>query len=350
MQISPLVLLISLGSLAACSGPSSTPPAAPLPPLVKTITLGGGAGATLGMSGTVRARVESPLAFQVGGRIARRSVDAGQTVSAGQVLFELDQRDLQQMVRAAEADLAAAESALANADSELARQRQLLAQQFTSAQALEQAQLMHRQRLAQRDAASARLEQARNAQGYARLQAPAGGVLIDVSGETGQVVAAGQPVAMLAQAGEREVEVFFPDQHTPPAQGEVWLADGSRRPLQLRETAGAVDPLGRTRRARYTVSDPAGSLLLGSVVRTRFAGHAATEGDFAVPLGALDERSKGPRVWRVQQGRVQAVPVRVLALDHEQARIRGPLQSSDRLVALGAHLLNDQMAVRELAR
>ncbi|HQR54492.1 MAG TPA: biotin/lipoyl-binding protein [Burkholderiaceae bacterium] len=59
----------------------------------------------------MRARVEAPLAFQVGGRIVARRADAGQAVGAGQVLFELDPSDLDQAVRAAEADVAAADTA-----------------------------------------------------------------------------------------------------------------------------------------------------------------------------------------------------------------------------------------------
>ena len=184
---SPLVLLIiSLGSPAACR------------PLLHT------AGRTAASAGenhchwAARAprwgcqercgRVESPLAFQVGGRIARRSVDARQTVALA-CCSELDQRDLQQMVRR-RSRLGAAESALANADSELACQRQLLAQQFTSAGHWEQAQLMHRQRLAQRDAASARLEQARATRRLRPATAPAVGRLMSAAKRA--VVAAGQ--------------------------------------------------------------------------------------------------------------------------------------------------------------
>lgn len=346
-----MTALLALAWLSGCDTTSQAARAVPAAaPWVKTVTIAGGAGASLGMTGTVRARVESPLAFQVPGRIASRMVDAGQSVRAGQLLFQLDPRDLLQLVRAAEADLAAADSALANADAELGRQRQLLEKQFTSPQALEQVQLMRRQAQARRDAAQARLVQARNSHAYAGLPAPAAGVLIDVSGEAGQVVAAGQPVAVLAQAGEREVEVFFPETFTPPARGEVLMHDGVSLPLQLRETAGAVDPLGRTRRARYTVAQHAGRLVLGGVVRTRFAAPDAGPAEYAVPIGAIDERGNGPRVWRVVNGSVAPVAVSLLAMDQQQARVRGPLRAGDRVVALGTHLLTGQMAVRELGR
>ena len=350
MRISSLLLAVCVLLLTACNETPEPKTAAAPPPLVKTVAVRGGSGATLGLSGTVRARVESPLAFQVGGRIARRFSDAGQAVRAGQVLFELDTRDLAQSVGAAEADLAAANAALATAEADLTRHRQLERQNFVSAQALERAELARREAQTRRDAATAHLEQARNALGYGRLQAPAAGMLIDVTGEAGQVVAAGQSVALLAQAEEREIEVYFPEGVTPPERGEVVATDGANLPLRLRETAGAVDPQGRTRRARYTVLDPSQALVLGAVLRTRFAAQDADASDFTVPIGALDERGQRPRVWRLREGRVEPVAVSVLALDGETARIRGPLTAGDRVVALGTHLLSENMSVRELGQ
>ena len=369
MHLFVLVLAVSL-LLGGCDNAPAPRSAEALPPFVKTVAVTAGERQTLGLSGTVRARVESPLAFQVGGRISRRGVDAGQAVSAGQVLFELDRRDLEQSLAATEADLAGAEAGLATAEAERARYRQMREQGFTSAQEVERAELSWREAQTRRDAATARVAQARNALEYGRLQAPAAGVLIDVTGEPGQVVAAGQAVATLAQTGEREVEVYFPEGVTPPAAGEALRADGAVLPLGLRETAGAVDPQGRTRRARYTVLQRQDELVLGAVLRARFAaeeradadgaaaGAADADGagtgaagiDFRVPLGAIDERGQGPRVWRFQEGAVTPVPVRVLALDGEYARIHGPLSAGERVVALGTHLLQEGMAVRELGR
>ena len=377
----PFVLMLTVSLLLGGCGDAPAPRTAEtLPPFVKTVAVTAGERQTLGLSGTVRARVESPLAFQVGGRISRRAVDAGQAVSAGQVLFELDRRDLEQSLAAIEADLAGAEAGLATAEAERARYRQMREQGFTSAQEVERAELSWREAQTRRDAATARVAQARNALEYGRLQAPAAGVLIDVTGEPGQVVAAGQAVATLAQTGEREVEVYFPEGVTPPAAGEALRADGAVLPLGLRETAGAVDPQGRTRRARYTVLQRQDELVLGAVLRARFAaeeradadgadadgagadgagadgagadgaGAGAAGIDFQVPLGAIDERGQGPRVWRIQEGAVTPVPVRVLALDGEYARIHGPLSAGERVVALGTHLLQEGMAVRELGR
>lgn len=349
MHMARLSLFLIALSLIGCGEQGQSSAVKSLPPLLKTEAVTASSAGVLGLSGIVRAQVESSLSFQVGGRITARKVDAGQQIRAGEVLFELDKRDLEQSVRAAQALLAAADTALASAEADLARQRQLLAKHFVTAQALEGSELAVREARTRREVAQAHLHQARNAFEYGQLRAPASGVLVDVSGEVGQVVAAGQPVALLAQAGAREVEVHFPEQVSPPAVGEIVQADGAIT-LRLREKAGAVDPLGRTLRARYTITGKANPLLLGAVVRTRFADPGTTGVEFSVPLAAINERGTGPRVWVFKAGQVHSVAVAVLALDVERAHIRGPLGVGDHIVVLGTHLLSEGMAARELSR
>jgi RND family efflux transporter MFP subunit len=177
-------------------------------------------GLVLGLSATLRARVEAPLAFQVGGRITARRVDTRQRVRAGAVLFELDPADLAEAVRAAEAERKAADSAFATAQADFQRLRDLQARGFVSEQALDRARLSLREAESQRDAAQARWAQAQNARAYAHLVSPAQGVVVEVRAEPGQVVAAGQTVAVLARDGPREVELFFPDGVVPPQSAE----------------------------------------------------------------------------------------------------------------------------------
>jgi hypothetical protein len=90
-------------------------------------------------------------------------------------------------------------------------------------------------------------------------------------------------------------------------------------------------------------------------VRTRFVAAApARQGSEAaalqVPIGALDERGAGARVWRVADGRVAPVDVKVIGMDGERAQISTALPAGTRVVALGTHLLREGMAVRELPR
>jgi len=349
MQKHTLHLTLVCLVLAACGEEAKPVAQAAAAPFVKTISPAISAKQDLGLSGTVRARVESPIAFQVNGRIAKRMVDAGQEVKAGQVLFALDRRDLELALQSAQADLAAAEAAKATADADFARTKQLRDQGFISTQALDLAQLSTREAQTRLAAAASRQAQSRNGLDYGLVRAPSAGVLLDVVGEQGQVVAAGQSIAVLAQAGEREVEVNFPDGVVPPADGKLQFAQGTLA-LKLREVAGSVDPLSRTLRARYTVLENAQALVLGSVVKTSFAQGANAVVTQAVPLAAVDERGQGPRVWVYKDGHVRAVPIKLVAIDGQTAHIQVELTAGAKVVAMGTHLLTDGMTVRELAQ
>lgn len=351
-------LLAGLGllgmALAGCDD-GGEPAAAPAP-WVLTVALEPVPGGAVTVSGTVRARFETPLAFEVGGRIKARHVDAGEQVKAGQLLYRLEPRDFEQTVRAAEAELAAARAARNLRGADLARAETLFARGLVSRQALDRERLADEQSRAQEQAVAARLRQAENALQYTHLRAGRDGVLMEVRGEPGQVVAAGEPLGVLASGTVREIEVFLPERLRPPRHGLLQLDRDRTLALTLREAAGAAEPASRTWRARYRLPADAPVPPLGAVVRARFEAVAPAggrKGDttdaavYRVPLSALDERGEGPRLWQVVDETVQPIPAEVIALDADTAQVRVPLPAGARVVALGAHLLHPGMAVRE---
>lgn len=335
--------------LAGCQEPASEASSRSDARLVRMATLTADASSSLSLTGVLRARYETPQAFEVGGQIATRHVDAGQAVTKGEVLFTLDPSDLEASLAAARAELAAAEASLSVAEAELSRAEQLLARDYFSQQAYERAELGEREAATRRDAAAARVAQARNALDDATLRAEADGTLIEVSGEPGQVVGVGQAVATLAQAGPREVEVHFPARSRPPEAGEL-LAGEQSIPLSRREVAGAADPASRTWRARYRLEAPLDEYRLGDVVQTRFLlAESAPEARFRVPVAALDERGDGPRLWRIVEGEAQPLAVTLHRMTREHAWVSGEgLEAGREVIGLGTHLLTPGMAVRAL--
>lgn len=334
--------------LSGCGEPTSAPGASgPRWVLTAPIEAANRRGAQL--SGVVRARHELPLAFQVGGRIDRRRIDAGQRVAAGDVLFELDPRDLAQAVEVARADLEAAEAEVATAAGETRRNRDLLEREFISAQAFERFELAEASARERAEAARARLEQATNALDYATLAARESGVVIDVLAEAGQVVAAGEPVARLALDGAREISVDLPEAVGEPASGRLLTGSDAGATLRLREIAGSADPVTRTWSARYALDDATAAPRLGSVVRVELDIDDTTP-LLQVPIGAINERGLGPQVWRIVDGRAQPLPVTLVDIDTEHARILADLVPGDELIALGTHLLETGMPVRALDR
>ncbi|MGM0691879.1 MAG: efflux RND transporter periplasmic adaptor subunit [Pseudomonadota bacterium] len=344
-----LMLVWFLLLLAGCQESSPGKDAAAEPRWVRTATLTADSTSSLRLTGVLRARYETPQAFPVSGQIATRHVDAGQEVRQGEVLFTLDPSDLEEALAAARAELAAAEASLAVAEADLARDRQLLEKDYLSRQAFERAELGVREATTRRDAASAREAQARNALDDATLRAEADGVLIEVSGEPGQVVGAGQAIARLAQQGPREVEVSFPARARPPQTGELLV--GERRiELTRREVAGAADPASRTWRARYRLESPLEERSLGEVVQTRFTlEDTPSDPRFRVPVAALDERGDGPQLWQIVEGQAQPLAVTVERLTREHAWVSGAqLEAGQAVISLGTHLLTPGMAVQAL--
>lgn len=98
-------------------------------------------------TGTLEARVKSTVSPKIAGRIEKLLVDQGDRVTAGQLLFTLDDADLKQQVEIAQANIASAQAAL----------DRLQADQTQAAAVLEQARQNHErvQKLVARDAASA---------------------------------------------------------------------------------------------------------------------------------------------------------------------------------------------------
>ena len=128
------------------------------------------------------------LAFKTAGVVATLNVEEGDTVKKGQILAELDLRDV-------DAQLRQAQEAADKADRELARIRQLHANGFASNAELQDAQ-------AQVKSTRANAQAARSNQGYASIIAPADGVVLKRNVEANGVVAAGAPVMTLSDMSE----------------------------------------------------------------------------------------------------------------------------------------------------
>src|SRR5438105_6823674 len=65
--------------------------------------------------GTIKPRIETDIGFRVPGKVAKRLVEVGQIVDAGQPLATLDEVDLKLQAEQAEAELRAATGVLAQA-------------------------------------------------------------------------------------------------------------------------------------------------------------------------------------------------------------------------------------------
>lgn len=344
--------------LAGCSEPPA-PPAAVRPVLVTTVNLAPAAQAR-SFTSTVRARVESELAFRTGGKVVERLVEIGDAVKAGQVLARLDPADYRLAVQAAADQVQASTVDAQQAASDEARFGRLLADGSVGA-------ADHERQKARADAAAARLDQARrqlelarNREGYAALVAPYAGVVTAIRFERGQVVPEGQPVLSLAREGDREVVVDLPEDWVGRARqlqatAAPWAEPLARMQVALRELSPQASNPGRTYRARFAATQDAraqlSTLPLGSTVQLILSAPQAGPATVALPVSALLKGSGPEGVWTLnaQGSGLVFTPVKVLAVDDATVRVSGLAQGS-RVVTVGAQKLDAGTVVRAIER
>lgn len=349
-----LAVLVPGGLLAACSPPSAPPPQVPAVYISAVVNDIGSA--TRSLSGTLRPRIESDLAFRTGGKVSARLVELGQAVRQGQPLARIDPEDTQLALQAAAEQVRAAEVDARQTASEATRYRALAVEGVVARQDQEARQ-------ARADAAMARLAQserqlglARNRAAYAVLAAPFDGVVTALRFETGQMVSEGQPVLTLARPGELEVLVDVPESLAPVLREHQAVArlseDGAALPLKLRELAPSAAVATRTYRARYAFAapPPGGALRMGMTAELHLTRDGA-EASAELPLSALLSTEQQASVWLVdaQHGALRRQPVRLLSQTTDSVRVAG-LVDGAMVVSVGAHKLDAGMTVRPVRR
>jgi len=348
-----VLLLAALASFALLSGCASEAKVAAAPkPAVVERPKDAATHDLAVYSGSIHARYESALGFRVAGKIKQRRVDLGAQVKKGEVLAELDPQDAELALSSARAQAAWSKADLALAQAELERHKSMLDKRLISQSLYDAKVNAHEAAKARAEQASAQLAVSANQSRYNELRADADGVITAVSGEPGQVVAAGQAVVTLAHDGEREVLISVPEgrikEFAPaaPVAIELWSATGQRYEGKVREVAAEADAITRTYSVRVSVSGSDPSVKLGMTARVYQL--AESTGGLSVPLSALAAKDGKPGVWRVdpKTQQVKLVPVEVLAYGERTAALRGGITRYDWVVVAGVHKLTEGQTVK----
>ncbi|MGH8050522.1 MAG: efflux RND transporter periplasmic adaptor subunit [Arenimonas sp.] len=365
-----IALISSLLLLTACKDEPLAEPARP------ALVVQPGAGITSNSvySGEVRALEEPQLSFRISGKIAKRFVDVGTAVKAGQALAQLDASDVTLQSQSSQAALASAQSDLALAKSELERYKALVDKQVVS-------RSLYETRVSAYDAAAARVRQARaaanvssNQTGYAILRAPKDGVIAQRMAEAGQVVAAGQTIFVLATDGAREISISVSEQFVSQFRPgrkmnvELWAAPGKIFPATLREISPSADPLARTFAAKVSFKADGVKAEVGQSARVYVQDE--TDSKMSLPLSAVHQLNGKPAVWVLRklstpkdktlneeeqklmaeksqrEQQVHLVPVQIGPYGETSVPVLSGVSTTDWVVIAGVHLLREGEPVR----
>jgi len=307
--------------------------------------------------GEVRARFEPDLAFRIGGEVIKRLVDTGDQVKKGQVLAELDPKDVQLQLRAMKAQVSAAEANLNLVRAERDRYKQLMDKQLASRSQYENFENLYQAGAARLKQVKAEYDVTANQAGYAALTAPRDGVISRRMLEVGQVVAPGQTVFNLAADGEREILISLPEGnigHFSIGQAvriKLWSRPGVYLAGKVREISPAADSQTRTYAARVTITENSSEPVdLGQSAQV----FVSPEGDIplSVPLSALTADGDKTFVWTVDPVALvlQRVSVKPGPYGEDEVPIVQGLQATDWVVAAGVQMLNEGVKVRPVDR
>jgi len=206
------VLLAGL-ALSACKG-SEAEVATDTAPEVATIGR-----ANLDIRAEASGQIE-PLRFvevksKASGEVLRVHVESGDNVTRGQLLVEIDPRDVRNAYDQAEADLQVAEARLKTAVAQRERTEELRKANVVTEQELESAQMEEANARAQLVKARTNLELARERLGDVQIRAPIDGTVVSESLEVGQIIASasqnisgGTTLLLMADLNEMQVRTL----------------------------------------------------------------------------------------------------------------------------------------------
>lgn len=320
-------------------------------PLVKTMVVGEAAARkTASFSGTVHGHFESALALQTGGRIMQRYVQAGDRVSAGDVLFRVDSKDAEEQKAAAESTVISARAQYDLAESTLRRYKSLHEIHAISDLALDQVQNSYDLAAAQLSSAEAALARAENNLSFTTLQADRDGIIGATYYEVGQVISAGTPVCLIVDDAEMEVRISFTEKQYgtyavgAPCKVTFWAFPGVSADGVVYEKAAAPNTSTGTYDAKIRLTSPPAGLAVGMTAEVSFARESA--GAFSVPLTAIAGQSETPAVWIVKDGKAELVSVKTGEYGKDAVEITEGLSEGDRVITAGTQKLREGDEVR----
>ncbi|MEQ9407897.1 MAG: efflux RND transporter periplasmic adaptor subunit [Fuerstiella sp.] len=300
------------------------------------------------LAGTIVAARRTRLAFERSARLMSVAVDEGDHVEVGQVVAELDQRQLRhrvteleaglrqqqailkelkagprkERIAAVRAELAAMKFDIDLQQATLKRTQDLHDRRATSTQTLDEVQLAMQAAVARRDAVSkqldellagtrdeqvvaqeavvagmeAQLEQLRLDTNDSQLKSPYAGTVVRRLADEGDFLNSQQPVLELIESGHLEAQIGVPTQLICQVQTEEYVrlsAHGREFTGTVERVVPQVDAATRTQTVIIGIDNAVVSGLAdGQLVRLCMEERQAVEG-FRVPLTALASASRG---------------------------------------------------------
>lgn len=309
-------------------------------------------------TGTVTARQSVEVRAQISATIRTVHVREGQFVRQGDRLFSLDVRAEEANLGKAEAQLTRTRADLANAERNLLRQRELFERKFISQTALDTVQNLVDSLRAQVTADQASIAAARVTRSFGDIVAPLAGRIGAVTVYPGSLVQPGgtallsitqmDPISVSFTQPERELPAIRQAQAAGTLAVQVRLSETDRDVLAgtLGFIDSSVDTASGTIRLKADFANADHRLWPGMFVTVALSPRTLADA-LTVPVQAVQTGPERKFLYTIgEEGKVSAVPVRVLLVQDGLAVIEGA-EAGTRVVMEGAQNLRPGSVVRE---
>ncbi|PKO34480.1 MAG: efflux transporter periplasmic adaptor subunit [Betaproteobacteria bacterium HGW-Betaproteobacteria-7] len=328
------VSALSLVMLAGCSDskPAGPPAMGPLPVSVLEVQPQRVPSSVEVMAQTEGAR-ETEVRARVGGILIKRLFQEGETVKAGQPLFQIDRSTY-------EIAVADAKARADQTERELKRMKTLIEAKAIS-------QKNHDDALSANEIAQAALRQAQLNLSWTTVSAPVGGVTGRAVKSEGNLISVGDDslLTSISQSNPIWVRFSLGDSDLLKLDGgrvsdknvsgvQLVLADGTlyEKPGKLNFTASTIDTTLGTQALRAEFDNAGGRLLPGQFVRIRLL-TGERDGVFLVPQSAIMQTEQGPLVMLADaENKVAPRPIQVAEWLGRNWVVTGGLQAGDRVI------------------
>jgi RND family efflux transporter MFP subunit len=245
MKLSSIVALGMIGAaVAGCKGKEAEK-APPPPPAAVVVTpvVQRDVPVTQEWIGTTAGNINAEIRPRADGYLLRRVYTEGSFVHQGDVMFEIDPRQVAAQLQQAQGDLAQAQALYSKAEQDVNRFRPLAAQKAVSQQELDNALSAAAAAKAVVDAHEASVHQARLNLGWARVTAPISGIAGASQAQVGDLVSPTSILAVVSQCDPIRVSYQVSEQEYMKAEQKRRQAPaGAADDLDLILTDGSVFP------------------------------------------------------------------------------------------------------------
>jgi RND family efflux transporter MFP subunit len=289
--------------------------------------------ATEEVVGTVRAKLHAALEAKVIGRIETMRVAPGQSVKSGELLAQLDAREIQ-----AQLDQALALREQAARDTE--RLRSLLAQNLVSRQEFETVESRYR-------VSAASATEAETMLGYTKIVAPFDGIVTRKLADVGHLAAPGRPLLELDDPQLLRLEADVPEALINRVQLGATLRVGAASENSdiagvVSEIAPVADPASRTFNVRLDLPANAG-LRAGQFARVAIP--IGETRSLRVPAPSVVRRGQMELVFVVVNQQAQLRLVKTGKRIGDSVELVSGVSAGERIVVEGADRLRDGQPV-----